>query len=183
MRKTFTAALGVALVAGLAWSALGAGAADRTSTATLSGADAAGARAVARRVTTAYTGAFKRSGEDTKITIKVNVRDGKAKSIRSMRYRRLPADCPKSANNRINGGWRFTPGASVNAERRFKITGNDGAPPEMRSTLSFRGKFSRNFNRVRGKLQTTAYFPEGDDPVKFPEEICGTAPTRYGARR
>ena len=183
MRKTFAAALGAALVAGLAWSALGAGAADRTSTATLSGADDAGARAAARRATTAYIGAFKESGENTKITIKVRVKDGEAKAIRSMRYRRLPADCPKSEFDVIAGGWTFTPGVRVDAERRFNIVGNTDAPPEMRSTLRFRGKFSRSFKRVRGRLQTTAYFPKGDPPETYPEEICGTAPTRYGARR
>jgi hypothetical protein len=186
MRKKFAAALGAALVAGLAWSALGAGAADRRGSSTLSSAEDAGARSAARRATATYKGAFKQSGKGTKIAIKVRVRNGEAKSVKSMTYQKLPAVCPESNFDEIGGGWTFRGGVPVNDQRRFSVVGNDGDEADP-SSLRFRGRFSKNFKRVRGKFQTRAYFPEtpnpGGNPDPLPEETCVGAVKRYGATR
>ncbi len=186
MRNAFAATLGAALVAGMAWSALGAGAADRTSTATLSSADDAGARAGVRRETVTYRGAFKQSGKDTKVKIKVNLRNGEAKSVKSMKYEGMPAACPKSGFDEIGGGWTFRGGVPVNDRRRFRAVGDDGDEAHP-SSLRFRGRFSKNFKRVRGKFQTRAYFPEtpnpGGNPDPLPEETCVGSVKPYGANR
>ena len=80
MRKAVTVALAAALAGVFA--------------VTVGGGPARGAEADrAVRATDSYRGAFKRAGPNTSVRIKVRTRDGEARSIRSVRYRRLPATC------------------------------------------------------------------------------------------
>ena len=160
MRKAFTT---VALAAALA------GAFAMTQ----AGGPALGAEAdTAVRATDSYRGAFKRVGPHARVTIKVRTRDGEAKSIRSVRYRRLPATCEVSGERLVNDGWRFTR-FRVNPQRRFSIAGQakDG------STLSFSGRFSKSFNQVKGRFQSGVEFPEPE------QETCETVSAAYAARR
>jgi hypothetical protein len=160
MRKTFTVALAVALAGGLA--AAGAAA----------GPEPPGDAGRAVRATDVYRGAFKQMGHRTRIIIKVRTRDGAAKSIRALRYRRLPATCEKSGDQLVNDGWRFT-GFRVNRRRRFSIAGE----VEDGSTIAFSGRFSKSFGRVRGRFQSRVEFT---DPAP---KTCETMSAAYGAKR
>jgi hypothetical protein len=159
MRKAFTMALAAALAGGFAMTEAGAP------------ARGAGADKVAR-ATDSYRGAFKRVGPNTRVTIKVRTRDGVARSIRSLRYRQLPASCELSGDSVVNDGWRFTR-FRVNRQRRFSITGRvaDG------STIDFTGRFSKSFNKVKGRFQSTVEFAEPQP------KTCETVSAAYAARR
>jgi hypothetical protein len=162
MMKTFTAALVMVVAGGMALAPSGAGKARL--------AHAPGAERAARAIDT-YRGPFKEAGPNTKIRIKVKARAGEAKKIRSLRYRRLPASCD-SGDRRIRLDiWRFV-GFKVDHRRRFSIAGTarDG------SSIDFTGRFSRNFNRVRGRLESTIVYSD-------PDETCTVPGKRYTARR
>ncbi len=161
MRKTFAVALAAATAGGLAVAGGAVG-----------GSLAADAAAKAVRATDSYTGAFKRVGPNARVTIKVRTRNGEAKSIRSVRYRRLPAICEVSGERLVNDGWRFTR-FRVNPQRRFSIAGQakDG------STITFTGRFSKSFKKVKGRFQSSVEFPEPE------QETCQTVNAAYAARR
>lgn len=124
------------------------------------------------RATDSYRGAFKRAGPNTRVTIKVRTRDGEAKSIRSLRYRRLPATCEPPGDNLVNDGWRFTR-FRVNPQRRFSITGK----VEDGSTIDFTGRFSKSFYKVKGRFQSRVEFTEPK------QETCETVSAAYSAKR
>jgi hypothetical protein len=173
MRKAFGGVVCAALAVGLVAAAASGGASARTSVDALDGADA---RAAAQRATDVWRGTLKRSGPGTKIVIRATVRRGKPRTINAVDYRGLPAACEASGDELISGGWTLE-GVRVNNRRKFRAVGNDGGPPGMRSSLRFTGRFSANFNKVRGKFQTTVYFPKG------PEETCVGETKRYVATR
>lgn len=175
MKKAFAAALSAALVGGLALAALSGGATLRTSSAML---DDGVASVAARATTITYKGKFRNAGPGTAIKIRARGQGGEPTAIKSMTYRKLPATCPESDSSTIDGGWTFT-GVRVNDRRKFKVVGNDGRPNP--SSLKFTGRFSRNFNRVKGKFQTTSYFP--DDGPGLPAETCVSETERYRAKR
>ena len=159
MRKAFTVALAAALAGAFAM--------------TEAGGPALGAEADrAVRATDTYRGAFKRVGPHTRVTIKVRTRDGEAKSIRSLRYRRLPATCEPPGDYLVNDGWRFTR-FRVNPQRRFSITGK----VEDGSTIDFTGRFSKSFDKVKGRFQSRVEFTQPK------QETCETVSAAYGAKR
>ena len=173
MRKTVAIALSASLVGALAFAAFGAGAADRGRIATLEGADAAQAR-LAARASDRYKGRF-RGAAGSKITIKAKTEGGEPTKIKRMSYRNLPANCPESEFPVINGGWTLT-GVTVDADRKFKAVGES---EDGRSSLRFRGKFTADFDKVKGRFQTNSYFPPSDPP----EETCVSENKRYVAKR
>ncbi len=175
MKKAFVTALTGALLAGLALAAISGGASARTSSAAL---DDANARAGTRGGTFTYKGSFKQAGPDTVIKIKATTQRGEPVAIKSMSYRGLPASCTVSGDVPISGGWTLA-GVGVNDRRKFRAVGDDGGAPGEQSSLRFKGKFNRSFQKVRGKFQTTSYFPP-DNP---PEETCVSETKRYGAKR
>lgn len=127
-----------------------------------------------------YNGWFRLAGPHTGIRVDVRVVNGEAKSINSVEYSRLPATCP-SGLPLINGRWTFT-GLRVNLRRKFRIAGTDHRPNP--SSLRFKGRFSKNFNKVRGKFRTSSYFPEKPDGNGGTTPgTCVSKTKRYSARR
>ena len=175
MRRTFAVALSVALAGGLALAALGLGATDRSRIATLGGADAGSAR-LAGGASDKWKGRFKQA-DGAKIIIKAKTEGGVPTKIKKMAYRNLPADCPVSGVQPISGGWTLA-GVFVGPDRKFKAKGDDGDPVNP-STLRFKGKFTPDYDKVKGRFQTSVYF----GPDNPPEETCTTEPKRYVAKR
>ena len=173
MKKAFAGALATALATGLALAGLSSGASERSRIATLDGADAGSAR-LGAQATDKYKGRFK-GVPNGKITIKAKTEGGEATKIKRMTYRNLPADCPVSGYPTISGGWTLA-GVAVNDERKFRAVGESG---DGRSSLRFFGKFSADFDKVKGRFQTNAYFP----PSNPPEETCVSEMRRYVAKR
>ena len=169
MRKAFGGALCAALAGGLALAATSAGTERVAHTQSHDGLERA-ARAI-----DSYRGAFKQAGPNTKVTIKVKTRNGEAKAVRSLTYRRLPATCDVSKNVRIADAWIFR-GFKVNDRRRFSIVGeaNDG------STINFSGRFSKTFKKVKGRFQSDIVFPPPGPP---PAQTCVTPNKPYSAKR
>ena len=58
-----------------------------------------------------------------------------------------------------------------------------GESRDGRSSLRFSGKFSADFDKVRGRFQTNSYFPATGPPQNLPEETCSSFTKRYGAKR
>ena len=151
MKKlSFAAALGVALVGGLALAAV----------------------SPAKLV---YTGEFRSAGPDTSVKITAKGGGGEPTAIKRLDYAGLPAQCDVTGKTTLESHPTFT-GVKVNDERKFKIvaTSDDGD-----SSIRFSGKFSRNFNKVRGKLQETITF----GPDSPPAETCVGETRRYAAKR
>jgi hypothetical protein len=176
MRKAFGGALCATLAGGLALAAISGGA-TRTSVAALDGAD--GRAAAQQRATDTYKGKFKAAGRRATIKIKAKVKHGEAKAVREIIYSRLPANCPESGLPLIGGSWGLR-GVRVNDQRKFKIVGESA---DGRSSLRFSGKFSADFEKVRGRFQTDSYFPASGPPQNLPEETCTSFTKRYGAKR
>ena len=171
MRKTFAVALSTALVGGMVLAALSGGATKRAATATLdSGADA---RSAARAITRTYRGKFLDAGPDTSFQVRATFAHGEATRVKSVRFRGLPADCEVSGDQIIRGSWTLA-GARVNNQRRFRTAGDDGNNAHP-SSVRVSGRFNRRFTKIRGKFQTTLYFP----PENPPEETCVGETKRY----
>lgn len=172
MRKTFVATLAAALAGALVLSAISVGAADRSRVATLDGADAS--PRLAARAADRYKGRFK-GVPGSKITIKAKTKGGQPHKISRMDYVQLPASCPVSMATSVSGGWTLA-GVRVGDDRKFKAVGqsDDGL-----SSLRFRGRFSADFDKVKGRFQTNSHFTP-DDP---PEETCVSENRRYVAKR
>lgn len=145
--RTVAAALAVAMIGTMALAATG-NAAPRT-----------------------FKGHFKNAG-GAKIEIKARGRDGEIRRVMRVNYFNLPGSCTVTGAAQLSGSWIFTGGIAVNDERRFRVRNNNGEDPP--SSVRFRGRFSKNFKRVRGSFQTT---------LRFDEETCRTPRTRYVARR
>ena len=173
MRRAFVATLSATLVGGLILAAISGGATARVS-------DEISARGLSLQGAQ-YKGEFKDAGPDTKIEIKAAIRRGEAKAIKKMIFVNLPADCPETKFDTISGGWTLA-GVKVNNRRRFRAVGHDGNPPATRSSLRFTGRFNRAFSKVRGKFQTTSYFPATGPPDNLPAETCVGETKRYVAR-
>jgi hypothetical protein len=173
MRKRFAVALSAALVGALAMSAMSVGATERSRVATLDGADAGNAR-LAAGATDKYKGRFK-GVAGSKIVIKAKTQGGVPTKIKRMSYKNLPADCPVSGFPTISGGWTLA-GVTVNARRKFKAVGES---EDGRSSLKFVGKFTEDFDKVKGRFQTDSYFPPSDPP----EETCVSETRKYVAKR
>ena len=170
MRKAFGGALCAALAGGLALAATSAGTERVAHTQSHDGPERAAS------ATDSYRGAFKQAGPNTKVTVKVKTRNGEAKAVRSLSYRRLPATCDVSLGNvRIGDEWTFR-GFKVNDRRRFSIVGEvvDG------STIDFTGRFSKTFKKVRGRFQSDVVFPPPGPP---PAQTCVTQNKAYSAKR
>lgn len=172
MRKILGGALGAVLIGALAFAAISWGAAPRASVATVDGADP---RAAAPRATDTYRGKFKQAGPRAKIKIEAKRRNGEARSVKALTYGRLPATCEESGPQLVSDGWRFR-GFKVDDRRRFSIVGQaaDG------STINFTGRFSKSFNKVKGRFQSDIEFAAPDPK---PEETCVTQTKAYGAKR
>ena len=171
MRKTFAVALSTALVGGMVLAALSGGATKRAATATLdSGADA---RSAARAITRTYRGRLLDSGPDTAFQLRAVIEHGEAKTVKSVRFMGLPADCEVSGDQVIRGSWTLA-GAGVNDQRRFRTAGNDGNSAHP-SSVRVSGRFNRKLTKVRGKFQTKLYFP----PSNPPAETCVGETKRY----
>lgn len=181
MRKTFAVALSAALVGALALAALSVGATDRSRVATSDVADASQAR-LAAGTTDTYKGRFKGASQgQSVIKIKAKVRNDEAVKIKSMRYAAL-MDCEKSGATVGRAGWRFGGGIRVRDNRKFRAGGDSIETPT--SNFAFKGRFSRDFKKVRGTFRTHQWFeaePDTDPPL--PEEYCDLEPTRYVAKR
>jgi hypothetical protein len=172
MKKTFATTLAVAVAGGMAFTGISSGAADRARVATLDGAEdharlAAGA-------TDKYKGRFK-GVAGSKIVIKAKTQGGVPTKIKRMSYVGLPADCPVSNFPTVSGGWTLA-GVTVNARRKFKAVGES---EDGRSSLKFIGRFTEDFDKVKGRFQTTSYFPPSDPP----EETCVSETRKYVAKR
>jgi hypothetical protein len=174
MRKTFAVALGAALAGALALAAFSVGATDRSRVATLDGGDGGQARLGVRGGTDKYKGRFK-GVPNGKIIIKAKTEGGVPTRIKKMSYRNLPAECPESGFPTISGSWTLA-GVTVNDRRKFKA---DGESADGRSSLKFVGKFTADFDKVKGRFQTDSYFP----PTDPPEETCVSETRKYVAKR
>jgi len=109
--------------------------------------------------------------------IKATIKNGEATKINAMTYT-AALNCETSGPGiRSTAGWRFR-GVTVNNQRRFSISGESAETPV--SNITFKGRFSRNFKKVRGTLRTHQWFEE-DPPL--PAEYCTLAKTPYAARR
>jgi hypothetical protein len=172
MKKAFAVALAGVLAGGLVTAASGGAVTTRTAVSTF-GDDAA---RVAARATKTYRGSFKNAGGPSRITINAGYRGGEARTVKSMEYNVL-MDCQISGQVRGASGWRFR-GVRVKPDRRFSVRGGNGQDPE--STLVFKGRFTRSFQKVRGTFKTHQWF-EKDPPL--PAEYCNLPPTDYVARR
>ena len=157
----------------MALAAISGGATFRTSVATLDGPDP---RAAAQRATNTYGGTFKRVGPGTRIEIKATVRHGEARRITSLDYFG-PLNCAQSGQAEGGVRWFFR-GVGVNAKRKFAVRGRSVDTPP--STLSFKGRFSRDFDKLRGTFKTRQWFPKDKG---LPAEYCSMPRRRYGAKR
>jgi hypothetical protein len=102
-----------------------------------------------------------------KITLVTEVKRGKVKKVTSFAVRRLPLECTGGETTTTSGK---TPPLNlrVSAGRQFGI----GA-----DFLTFYGRFSRDYKRVRGELEI-------DVPLWWnADDHCGTARHRYVATR
>jgi hypothetical protein len=175
MRKAFTGAVAAAIMAGLVLNAPSEGATAHRAVSSLGD----GTAAVAARVLRVYEGHFQDAGPGSEIVINTAFRNGEAKSVKRMRYRVL-MDCEQSGNTQGAAGWIFEPGIRVRADRRFSVSGNNGQNPV--SNLTFKGRFSRNFARVKGTLKTHQWFA-ADPGQGLPAEYCTLPTTVYTAKR
>jgi hypothetical protein len=133
----------------------------------------------ARRAEEAYKGEFTAANQNgSEITIRADLQDGKPKEVLRMNYF-ARMDCEQSGETGGRAGWRFPGGLKVE-DRRFKVSGNNGQDPK--STLTFKGRFSRTGKRVKGSLTTKQWFEEQDDPP-LPAEYCSLKDERYEAKR
>jgi hypothetical protein len=172
MKKALAVALAAALTAGLVTAASGGATTTRTAVSAF-GEDAS---RVAARAARTYRGSFKNVGGPSLIIIKAGYRGGEAKNVKSMEYE-VPMNCVKSGRVRGSTGWRFD-GVRVKPDRRFSVRGGNGQDPE--STLVFKGRFTRNFQKVRGTFKTHQWF---EAQGKLPAEYCNLPPTKYVAKR
>jgi hypothetical protein len=174
VRRTFAIALSAALAGALALTSISVGAADRARVATLDGADP-GAR-LAARASDKYKGRFK-GVPGSKIKIKAKTEGGVPTKIKKMSYVNLPASCPVSMATSIDGGWTLS-GVTVGDNRKFNAIGDDGHPTNP-SSLRFKGKFTADYDKVKGRFQTNSYF----GPDNPPEETCVSENRKYVAKR
>jgi hypothetical protein len=179
MRKTFGVALGAAMVGALALAAFSPGATHSTRVATSDFGDSSHAR-LAAGTTDTYKGRFKGASQNgSKIKIKAKVRGGEAVEIKSMSYVAL-MDCDTSGATVGRAGWRFTGGIPVKENRRFRASGDSVETPT--SSFTLKGRFSRDFDKVKGTFRTRQWFDAEKDPP-LPAEYCNLEPTRYVAKR
>lgn len=144
------------------------------------GLDGAGT-AAARRADDNYKGKFTASNQNgSKITIKAATKKGKPTKVLKMTYL-ARMDCETTGpNTGGSAGWVFNGGLQVQ-NRKFKIVnGSNGQTPE--STLTFKGKFSKNGKSVKGTFTTSQYFEEQADPP-LPAETCTLDNEKYKAQR
>jgi hypothetical protein len=142
-------------------------------------ASAATARALAARATGTWRGEFKPPAQQgSQVQIKAKVRRGKVKSVKRFAYLAL-MQCDTSGPTPGETAWVFTPGGiKVKQNRKFSVSGQSVETP--RSNLTLRGRFSRNYKKVRGTFRTHQWFPE-EPPL--PAEYCDLPPTRFVAKR
>jgi hypothetical protein len=177
MKKALAGAVCVALIGALATSAVSGGATPRVADATLDG----GADRAAQRATGTFSGKFRNAGRRARITIKAKVRRGKAVAVRSVRYMNAVGRCETTTGPvTLAGGWNFKPRpVPVKGNRKFEVSGTEQGVPNPGS-LTFRGRFSKNFEKVRGTFRTRQFF-SADPPL--PAEFCTLGPKPYKARR
>lgn len=173
MRKAFATVLTMAVTAGMIMAATSGGATTHRATSSVGD----GAVTVAARALKVYEGRFQDAGPGSEIVINAAFRNGEAKKVKRMRYKVL-MDCEVSGEIYGAAGWIFEPGIRVRADRRFSVSGRNNATPQ--STLTFKGRFSRNFARVKGTFKTHQWF-EAKDPL--PAEYCTLPTTVYTAKR
>jgi len=139
------------------------------------------ARAAAARATGSYEGEFKPANQQgSEIVISAAIRNGKAIKVKRMRYLAGMA-CEESGFIAGEAGWIFgRRGIRVKPNRRFALSSRGVDTP--RSTFTFKGRFSKNFKRVRGTFKTHQWFEAQTDP-KLPAEYCDMPTTRYAASR
>ena len=174
MKKTFVAALCVAIAGGLLVTAASGGATTRVAHTKLGSAG----DSAARKATRTYTGSFLDAGPNTEVILKASYRGGRARKVKSFQYEGIPADCDVTGENTLGGIWTLF-GVKVNPEtRKFKAVGDDGQPNP--SSINLKGQFNRRYTKVRGTFQTTLYF--ADDGVN-PEETCRSEKKDYVAKK
>jgi len=139
-------------------------------------------RAAAARATGSYEGEFKPANQQgSEIVISAAIRNGKATKVKRMRYLAL-MDCETSGATVGEAGWLFgRRGIKVKPNRRFSLASRGRTEPV--STFTFKGRFSRNFKRVRGTFKTHQWFEEQTEPTPLPAEYCDMPTTRYAASR
>jgi hypothetical protein len=177
MKKALAGVLCVALIGALATTVATAGTTARVSDAAL---DGAGERA-AQRATGTYRGKIKNAGRRARIAIQAKVRRGKAVAVRSVRYMNAVGRCETTTGPvTLAGGWNFRPRpVPVKGNRKFEITGVEEDVPNP-GRLMFRGRFSKDFQKVRGVFRTRQFF--GADPP-LPAEYCKLSAKPYKAKR
>jgi hypothetical protein len=104
--------------------------------------------------------------DDGRITLVGDLNRGKVKHVTSFAVRDLPLECVGEEPETVSGQVP-TLDLRVGADRRFGI-GWD--------VLTFVGRFSRDYQRVRGQLEIDFRFTEE-------QANCGTARHRYFAAR
>jgi hypothetical protein len=171
MNKAFGGALVIAVSAGLAATSVGSAAVHREAQGDVP--------QTAARALKSYLGGFQGVGAGSRIRINASFRHGEAKKVESMHYT-VRMNCEQSGPTTIgSSGWQFDPnGIKVRADRRFSVSGGNNATP--RSTLTFKGRFSRNFARVKGTFKTKQWFDAED---ALPAEYCTLPTTVYTAKR
>jgi hypothetical protein len=181
MKKAMAAVIAVGAAACLAGTAAGNGTAVHSAPLATDGS-ATSARALAARATGTWTGEFKPPAQQgSRVQLKVAVRRGKATKVKRFTYLAL-MQCDVSGPTPGESGWIFTPGGiKVKPNRKFRISGQSAATP--RSNLTLKGRFSRNYKKVKGRFRTHQWFPAETEPEPLPAEYCDLAPTKFVAKR
>ena len=179
MRKAVAAVAAVAAAGSLAGTATGDGNPGAGHAGTLAQeTSGASGRALAARATGTWNGEFKPPNQQgSTVTLKAAVRGGAPTSVKRFRYGAL-MQCATSGPTIGNAGWIFTGGINEKSNRRFSLAGRSAATP--RSTFRIKGRFSKNFKRVRGTFSTHQWF-EAEPPL--PAEYCNLAKTPFRATR
>lgn len=145
-------------------------------------ASAATARAAAARAMGNWNGEFKPPiQQGSRVQIKAKVRKGKVKSVHRFAYLAL-MQCDTSGQTPGETAWTFgRRGIKVKPNRKFSISGQSVGTPT--SNLTLKGRFSRNYKKVRGTFRTHQWFPAEPGPPPLPAEYCDLPPTKYVAKR
>ena len=181
MKKALAALAAVTVAGCLAATAAG----DRTAVRHASvAADESGAttRALAARATGTWNGEFKPPAQQgSQVQIKARVRKGKVKGVKRFAYVAL-MQCDTSGPTVGETAWVFGRGGiKVKRNRKFSVSGQSVETP--RSNLTLKGRFSRNYKKVRGTFRTHQWFEAEPGPPPLPAEYCDLAPTRFVAKR
>jgi hypothetical protein len=180
MKRAMAALLAVGAAGCIAGTAAGNGAAVHSAP-LATDASTTSARALAARAAGTWRGEFKPPAQQgSRIQLKVAVRKGKATKVKRFSYFAL-MQCAQSGPTPGETGWIFRPGIKVKPNRKFSVSGQSAETP--RSNLTLKGRFSRNYKKVKGRFRTHQWFPAQTEPEPLPAEYCDLPPTKFVAKR